>query len=37
MAKSKGKFVTMAYTLLELNPEAQIEAARKIKQLRDKI
>lgn len=33
MAKSKGKFVAMAYTLLELNPEAQIEAARKIKQL----
>lgn len=33
MAKSKGKFVTMACTLLELNPEALAEAARTIEQL----
>jgi hypothetical protein len=33
MAKSKGKFIMMAYSLLELNPEAQAEAVQSIKRL----
>jgi hypothetical protein len=33
MATSKGKFVKMAYSILELNPEAQKEALQNIKRL----
>jgi hypothetical protein len=33
MAKSKGKFITMAFELLELRPEAKREASERIRQL----
>ena len=33
MATSKGKFVKMAYSILDLNPEAQKEAMQNIKRL----
>ncbi len=36
MATSKGKFIMMAYSLLELDPEAEAEAAQTIKRLTGK-